>query len=209
VSDCCDCDIDARELQTRQRRALLAVLSINVVTFAMMVAAAIFSGSSALLSGTLDNFGDAVTYGLSFAVVGATASAKARVAMFKGAMILCAALAVAYQIGWRIRHPGVPIVETMSAAALLNLAANAVCLRLLAPYRASDVNMASAWECSRNDVLEGVAVVFTSIVVWLVGSGWPDVAVAIVLLIVFLRSATRVFVRARRGLRPAAELEPS
>jgi Co/Zn/Cd efflux system component len=209
VSDCCDCDVDARELHTRQRRVLLAVLAINVVTFSMMVVAAIFSRSSALLSGTLDNFGDAVTYGLSFAVVGAAAIAKARVALFKAAMILCAALAVAYQIGWRIWHPGVPIVETMGAAALLNLAANVVCLRLLTPHRAGDVNMASAWECSRNDVLEGVAVVFTSLAVWLVGSGWPDVAVAIVLLIVFLRSAMRVFVRAHRGLRPAAELEPS
>lgn len=177
------------------------MLAINAVTFLMMVAASVLSGSSALLSGTLDNFGDAVTYGLSFAVVGATAAAKARVALFKGAMIFCAALAVGAQIAWRVLHPDVPIVATMGAASVLNLAANVVCLRLLTPYRTGDVNMSSAWECSRNDVLEGVAVILTTVAVWWLGSGWPDVAVAAVLLVVFLRSALRVLGNAQRALR--------
>jgi Co/Zn/Cd efflux system component len=128
-------------MQTRQRRVLLAVLAINVVTFVMMVLGSLLSGSSALLSGTLDNFGDAVTYGLSFAVVGATGAAKARVALFKGILILAAAVAVAIQIGSRLANVEAPIVETMSAAALLNLAANAGCLWLLTPYRSGDVNM--------------------------------------------------------------------
>jgi Co/Zn/Cd efflux system component len=201
VSECCDCEVDTRALAARQRRILLVVLAINAVTFLMMVAASVLSGSSALLSGTLDNFGDAVTYGLSFAVVGATAAAKARVALFKGAMIFCAALAVGAQIAWRVLHPDVPIVATMGAASVLNLAANVVCLRLLTPYRTGDVNMSSAWECSRNDVLEGVAVILTTVAVWWLGSGWPDVAVAAVLLVVFLRSALRVLGNAQRALR--------
>ena len=69
MSDCCGCEIDTRALQAKQRRVLLGVLAINVVTFGMMVAAALLSGSSSLLSGTLDNLGDALTYGLSFLVV--------------------------------------------------------------------------------------------------------------------------------------------
>lgn len=200
MSDCCGCEVDTRALETRQRRILLVVLAINAVTFVMMVGASVLSGSSSLLSGTLDNFGDAVTYGLSFAVVGASATAKARVALFKGLMILIAALAVAWQIGWRVAHPGVPIVETMGVASILNLAANAACLYLLAPYRSGDVNMSSAWECSRNDVFEGVAVILTTVAVYLLESGWPDVIVALVLLVVFLRSAVRVLGNARTGL---------
>lgn len=201
VSECCGCDVDTRALAKRQRLVLLVVLAINAVTFVMMVAASVLSGSSALLSGTLDNFGDAVTYALSFAVVGASGAAKARVALFKGAMILSAALAVGLQIVWRALHPDVPIVATMGGAAFVNLAANAACLWLLAPYRAGDVNMSSAWECSRNDVIEGVAVIVTTIAVWLLGSGWPDVVVAVILLAVFLRSALRVLGNARRALR--------
>src|SRR5687768_7074829 len=111
VSDCCNCEVDSRALASRQRRVLIAVLAINVVTFVMMVGASVLSGSSALLSGTLDNFGDAVTYGLSFAVVAASATTKARVAFFKGLMILCAAVAVAVHIAWRLSHLQIPVVE--------------------------------------------------------------------------------------------------
>lgn len=205
MSDCCGCEVDTRALAARQRRVLLYVLFINVATFALMVMASWLSGSSALLSGTLDNFGDAVTYALSFLVVGASGSAKARVALFKGVMILGAGVAVAVQVGWRLAHPGIPIVETMGLAAALNLGANIVCLYLLTPYRTGDVNMASAWECSRNDVIEGVAVIATAGAVWAVGSGWPDIIVASVLLVVFLRSAFRVFGAARQAFRePAA-----
>jgi Co/Zn/Cd efflux system component len=169
----------------------------------MMATASIWSGSSTLLSGALDNFGDAVTYALSFLVVGAAAAAKARVALFKGVMILGAAVAVAIQIGWRVTHPGVPIVEAMSVAGLLNLAANSVCLWLLMPYKVGDINMASAWECSRNDVLEGLAVFVAAAAVWLFDAGWPDLVIAGVLLAMFLRSASRVVGSAFRALRVA------
>jgi len=67
------------------------------------------------------------------AVVGASHVAKARVALFKGLLIFGAALAVAFRIGWHIFHLETPIVETMGVAALLNLAANFLCLRLLYP----------------------------------------------------------------------------
>ena len=49
-----------------------------VRTFAVMVAGSALSGSSALLWGTLDNLGDALTYALSMAVVGGSVQAKAR-----------------------------------------------------------------------------------------------------------------------------------
>jgi Co/Zn/Cd efflux system component len=65
--------------------------------------------------------------------------------------------------------------------------------------------MASAWECSRNDVLEGIAVIIAAIAVWAFGSGWPDVIVAIGLLALFLRSATRVLIAAWRGLAAAPQ----
>ncbi len=193
MSDCgCGNTIETATLQRRQRRVLAAVLAINLATFVMMLAASVLSGSSALLSGTLDNLGDALTYALSFAVVGAAAGAKAKVALFKGLLITAAALAVAGQIVWSLFHPGVPVVETMSVAAVLNLGANAICLALLTPLRNDDVNMASVWECSRNDIFDGVAVIVAAGAVWLLDSGWPDLLIAAGLVVVFLRSALRV-----------------
>ena len=208
VSDsCCQGQIDVEALEERQRRVLIVVLVVNAMTFLMMVAAASYSGSSSLLSGALDNFGDALTYALSLAVVGAASVVKARVALVKGLLILGAAVAVAVQIGWRLSNVESPVFEVMGIAALLNLGANGLCLQLLYPYRNSDVNMASVWECSRNDVLEGFAVIAATLAVWVFGSGWPDILIAIALLALFLRSASRVLKGAWRELYP--ELSPS
>lgn len=200
ADSCCGKTIEVRALEARQRRVLIIVLAINAATFLMMVAAAILARSSSLLSGGLDNLGDALTYGLSLAVVGASVPAKARVAVFKGLLILGAAIAVGVQIAWRLAHPAVPLFEAMGIAALINLAANAACLWLLSPYRHGDVNMASVWECSRNDVWEGLAVFAAAAGVWLFGSGWPDLVVAGALLLLFLRSSLRVLASARREL---------
>lgn len=192
ADSCCNEGIDTAALQAQQRRVLAIVLAINILAFVMMVIGSWLSGSSALLSGTLDNFGDSVTYALSFAVVGASSTTKGKVAFVKGCLILGAALAVAAQIGWRLTHFGAPAAEIMGGVAILNLVANVVCLRLLTPMRQADVNMASVWECSRNDVVEGSAVIVTAGAVWFFDSGWPDVLVAAVLLVMFLRSAIRV-----------------
>jgi Co/Zn/Cd efflux system component len=167
----------------------------------MMVGGALVSGSSSLLSGTLDNLGDALTYAVSLAVVGASCAAKARVALLKGIFICCAAIAVAVQIGWRVLHPETPLVEPMGAVAILNLGANSLCLWLLSPHRESDINMNSVWECSRNDVVEGFAVIGAALAVWVFDAGWPDIVVAIALLAMFSRSAARVLTRALRELK--------
>lgn len=205
MSDGCGCGtgIDVTALHARQRRVLWTVLVINLATFVMMIGAAWYSRSSSLLSGGLDNLGDALTYLLSLAVVGAGVRAKAWVSLFKGVLILAAAVAVGAQIFWRLGHPDVPLFEGMGVAGVLNLAANYLCLRLLASYRDGDVNLASAWECARNDIFEGFAVIAAAVLVWMVGSGWPDLLIAAGLLFLFLRSATRVLRASWRELRTA------
>ena len=124
-------------------------------------------------------------------------------ALVKGILIFTAALAVAAQIGRRLFHMDTPIFEVMSIAAVVNLLANTLCLALLYPHRQSDVNMSSVWECSRNDVFEGFAVIAAALFVWVFDSGWPDILIALALLIMFLRSASRVLLRAWQELHPA------
>ena len=141
-------------------------------------------------------------------MVGASLAVKARVALLKGVLILAAAVAVAVQIAWRLTHPAVPLFEAMGVAALLNLGANAYCLYLLSPFRHGDVNLASAWECSRNDVWEGVAVLAAAASVGLFGAGWPDLVIASALLVMFLRSSVRVLRSAWRELHAARPQQP-
>lgn len=201
---CCDPVMDLSTMQRKQRRVLVAVLAINIVTFGMVAVGAWLSKSTSLLSGGLDNFGDALTYALSLAVVGASVAAQSRVALVKGFLILAAALFVAAQIVYRLLNPAVPLFETMGIVGLVNLGFNALCLWLLTPYRHGDVNMASAWECSRNDIYEGTAVIAAAGAVWFFDAGWPDLLIAASLLVLFTKSAVTVLRRALEGLKPTA-----
>lgn len=179
-------------LRLRQNRTLVVVLVINASMFVAMLAGALWSGSSALLSNSLDNLGDALTYALSLWAVGLGARAKAWVALFKGVLILGSALAIAAMIGYRLLNPAVPLFAAMGGLALANMIANGFCLWLLMRHRADDINMSSVYECSRNDVAEGAAVLLAAGAVWLFDSGWPDLALAACLLLLFLGSALRI-----------------
>jgi Co/Zn/Cd efflux system component len=201
MAGCCDnknCTLDA--LRERQSITLKQVLYINAVMFFVIAAAALYAGSTALLSDSLDNLGDAITYGLSLYAVSAGPQAKAKVALFKGLLIFLAALAVAGQIAYKLFHPALPIFEAMGIFSLLGLAANGLCLYLLWRHRADDINMSSVWECSRNDIASNLAVFAAAGGVWLTGSGWPDIFVAACLTLLLLRSALRVIAAARREL---------
>jgi len=201
MSGCCDnnCAVDAAS--NRQRKTLRIVLGINAVMFLVIAAAALYGRSTALLADSLDNLGDALTYGLSLYAVSRGAATKARVALFKGWLIFLAACAVAAQIVYRVFVPSIPVFEVMGAFSLLGLAANSLCLYLLWRHRHEDVNMSSVWECSRNDIMANLSVFVAAGAVWLTGSGWPDIVVALGLVWLLLRSANRVITSAMAELR--------
>jgi Co/Zn/Cd efflux system component len=202
LSDCCSdksCAIEA--LRARQSGTLRIVLAINVVMFVVELASGLWARSTALLADSLDNLGDAATYGLSLYAVGRGARAKAKVALFKAALILTAGLFVLAQVIYGALHPGVPIFEVMGVVSLLALAANGACLALLWKHRDEDVNMSSVWECSRNDIISNCAVFVAAGAVWLSDSRWPDLAVGLVLVVIFVRSAARVTSAALREFR--------
>jgi Co/Zn/Cd efflux system component len=206
MSDCCEdkaCAIGA--LQERQGATLKAVLGINAVMFVVVLAAGLLAASTALLADSLDNLGDALTYGLSLYAVSRGARSKARVALFKGVLILGAGLFVLGQVIYRIMVPAVPVFEAMGAVSILALIANGTCLALLWKHRREDINMSSVWECSRNDIAANLAVMIAAAGVWLAQAGWPDLAVGFALACLFLRSAVRVLSGAVAALRQAED----
>lgn len=200
---CCEDECALDELREKQSTTLKIVLAINAFMFIAGIGAGIYAGSSALLSDSLDNLGDALTYGLSLYVVHRSTRAKAQVALFKGSLILLAALIVLGQLIYKLFVPSVPIFEIMGVVSLLTLVCNSVCLYLLTRHRTDDVNMSSVWECSRNDIASNISVFIAAGAVWYFHSGWPDIIIALALVLLFLRSAFRVFSNATRELRPA------
>jgi Co/Zn/Cd efflux system component len=201
MSECGCQSMDVSVLEARQRKVLSRVMVINLAAFAMMVFAAFATHSTALLSGTLDNLGDALAYAVSLAVIGLGARMKARAAMLKSVLIFAAGLFVLAQLIGRSMDPQTPLAVGMAVAAAINLVANGVCLAMLTPLRGDDVNMASVWLCSRNDVAEGIAVLVTAAMVYVTASPIPDLFVAAVLLWLFFGSAYRISQEAMHELR--------
>ena len=204
MGSCCNNECELTAADNGQRRTLRIVLGVNAVMFVVIVTAAVSGSSSSLLADSLDNLGDALTYGVSLFAVGKAASTKAKVAFLKGGLILLAALAVAGQIIYKLASPTLPSYEIMGVFSLLGLTANSACLFLLWRHRNEDVNMSSVWECSRNDIASNLSVFVAAGAVWFVGAGWPDVVVAAGLVILLLRSAIRVNLSAWRTLRTAS-----
>ncbi len=201
MGDCCNNDFSLNQLRERQSGTLKIVLGVNALMFLVIMAAAIYGKSSALLSDSLDNLGDALTYGMSLYVVAKSDTAKARVALFKGGLIFLASCAVIVQIIYKLITPTLPIFEIMGAFSFLGLIANALCLFLLWRHRNEDINMSSVWECSRNDIASNLSVFIAAGAVWITGSGLPDILVAACLALLLMRSALRVIISAMKELR--------
>lgn len=201
MGSCCENNCALEALRTRQKSTLINVLWINAAMFAVIVVAALYAKSTALLSDSLDNLGDALTYALSLYVVSRSVEAKARVALFKGGLIFLGASVVVAQVVWKLIHPVVPAFELMGAFSLIGVTANGICLWLLWRHRGDDINMSSVYECSRNDIASNLSVFVAAVGVWVFESGWPDIIVASCLAMLLLRSSARVLLGAVQQLR--------
>ena len=180
------------EFREHQKNTLVKVLWINAVMFVVIAGASLYGNSTTLLSDSIDNLGDALTYGLSLYVVSLGVKAKARVALFKGVLILLGASVVIGQVIWKLMYPVIPTYEVMGVFGLAGVAANGLCLWLLWQHRNEDINMSSVFECSGNDMASSTTVLVAAVGVWLFESGWPDIIIASLLAIFLFRSAVHV-----------------
>ena len=158
MANCCggDCDLDVQK--SNQATSLKWVFAINAIMFFILVSAAIYANTSALLADSLDNFGDATTYALSLYALSQGAYFKAKVAYFKGVFIFITALIIFGQLIYKFFVPSMPIFEIMGIFSIVALIANIACLLILYRHRNEDVNMTSVWECSKNDIMVNLSV---------------------------------------------------
>jgi Co/Zn/Cd efflux system component len=121
--------------------------------------------------------------------------------MLKGTIMMLFSVIVLAEVAWKVARGVAPAAEVMGGVGLLALGANAVCLLLLWSRRGDDINMKSAWLCSRNDVAANVGVLLAAGGVAVTGSGWPDILVGLVIAALFVGAATVVLLEAVQALR--------
>jgi len=200
MDQCCEISTD---LPAHQRRVLQTVLWLNGLMFFAEFGAGLAAHSTALLADSVDMFGDAVVYGFSLYAVARGTIWQARAALMKGLIMAAFAVGVLVEVGHKLIVGVVPTPDVMSIVGLVALATNVACLMLLSRHRGDDINMRSAWVCSRNDVIANVSVLLAAGGVALTHSGWPDILVGLAIAMMFGSSAIRVIRDARDHLRPA------
>jgi Co/Zn/Cd efflux system component len=149
----------------------------------------------------LDFFGDAATYGISLAVIGASLRVRAIAAMAKGVSLTLMSLWVFGITAYHAFVFGVPHAEVMGVVGFMALAANLASVLILMRYKDGDANVRSVWLCSRNDAIGNVAVMIAALGVWGTASRWPDLIVAAIMAGLFITSSAQILRQAIRELR--------
>lgn len=207
ADDCCSTkgkELEALARQGEQRRVLIIVLAINAVMFVAEFGAGIVAGSTALMADASDMLGDALVYGVSIYALSRSDRWKAGAAALKGVIILALALGIIVNIAVKIGSGVPPSSTLMLLFGGTALVANLICLAMLWRFRAHDVNMASTFECSRNDVISNVGVLAAAGAVAALASPWPDIVIGAAMATIILRSAGRVLSEAIPRLRSTA-----
>lgn len=192
MAGCCGNDAKFDGVSKEYKRRLWIVIVINALMFFVEMSAGRLAQSQALQADALDFLGDALTYGLSLAVIGSSIAVRTNAALFKGFSLLAVGAWVFGSTVYRLFYGGVPAAEIMGWVGFLALVANCASVLLLMSYKDGDANVRSVWLCSRNDAIGNIAVMFAALGVWGTASGWPDLMVAGIMASLFLSSATQI-----------------
>lgn len=201
MAGCCDHEVKFDGVSADYKRRLWIVIAINAGMFAVEMGAGRLAQSQALQADALDFLGDALTYGLSLAVIGAALRVRSAAALAKGVSLFAMGLFVFGSTLYRVFYVGVPTAGIMGGIGFMALVANLASVVLLAKYKDGDANVRSVWLCSRNDAIGNVAVMIAALGVWGTATGWPDLIVAGIMAGLFLSSAQQIMRQALREWR--------
>ena len=165
----CGCEFEADS--PAQARVLWILLAINSAMFLAEIGVGILADSAALIADSFDMLADAAVYAVSLYAVSRSAFARASAARLSGYLQLGLGAFALLEVSRRVLVGSDPEPTYMMGASTLALAANVVCLRLIAAHRESGVHMRASFIFSQNDVIANCAVILSGLLVAL--SGWP------------------------------------
>ena len=198
MAACCGENVTFDGMSDAYKRRLWIVIALNATMFVVEMLAGHLSRSQALQADALDFLGDAMTYGISLAVIGASVRVRITAALAKGISLALMGLWVFGSTVYHVFVVGVPQAEVMGIIGFLALLTNLASVLLLMRYKDGDANVRSVWLCSRNDAIGNVAVMVAALGVWGTATGWPDLIVAAIMAGLFLWSAVLIVKQALR-----------
>ena len=113
MGSCCGHDAKFDGVSADYKRRLWIVIALNAIMFTVEMSAGHLAKSQALQADALDFLGDALTYGISLAVIGASIQVRTTAALAKGVSLLLMGTWVLGSTVYRVFYVGVPQAEIM------------------------------------------------------------------------------------------------
>ncbi|MEM9662101.1 MAG: cation transporter [Planctomycetota bacterium] len=193
----CDCTKEAVGLE---QRTLVALLTINGVMFVAEVMVGWIAESTALLADSLDMLADATVYGIALYAASRSGDTQRTAARVSGVLQIALGLGVLVEVIRRAVFSSEPTSHLMIGAGTVALAANLVCLRLIAKHRDGGAHMRASWIFSKNDVIANTGVIVAGLLVMVLGSHVPDLVVGSIVVVVVVRGGVQILADSSREM---------
>ena len=202
----CGCEIEIKD--QAQKRVLYWLLAINATMFVIEISLGWIAESTALIADSIDMLADAIVYSIGLYAVGRSLIDKAKAALVSGYFQATLGLLILVDIVRRLIVGSEPVSELMMIVGVAALIANIICLMLISKHKEGEVHMRASWIFSTNDVIANLGVICGGLLVWWFDSLWPDISSGIVISIVILRGAKRIFEDAKNELSNQKRMSP-
>ncbi len=191
----CECKIEIKSKE--ESKVLIILLSINAVMFIAEFTLGWLGESTGLIADSLDMFADALVYGVGLYAVGKSLRIKANSAMLSGCLQMTLGTGVLLDIIRRTIMGSKPASVFMISFSLVALAANVICLMLLAKHRDGEVHMRATWIFTKNDVIANLGVITAGILVAYSSSAIPDLIIGCIISAIVIRGGIQIINEAK------------
>lgn len=189
--------VEAGEDPGRVRALRTTVLTVALLNLAYMVVeimVALSIRSVALVADSVDFFEDFAVNLLIFVALGWSLSRRARVGKVMAGIIVLPAIAALIMAVVKIGDPEPPAAGALLWTAVGAILVNLVCVGLLARYRADGGSLTTAaFLAARNDLIAGVVLIALAGATALTASGWADIVVGLLLVVLNGSAAKEVW----------------
>lgn len=178
----------------RLRRTVAVVAALNLAYFFVELSVALAAGSVSLLADSVDFLEDTAINVLVLVALGWPLARRAVMGKAMALIILVPAAAAAWEAVARFAGPTPPDVVPLVLASLGAIAVNGTSAWLLARvHHGGGALGRAAFLSARNDVLVNVAIIAMGLVTAWTGSGWPDLVLGCVIILLALHATYEVW----------------
>ena len=171
---------------------LVALLNLAYCVIETIVALGI--GSVSLFADSVDFFEDFAVNTLIALALGWSLKYRSVAGKVMAVIILLPAIAAVLQAVEKFQHPTAPAVGSLVITAGGAIVVNLLCTWLLAKWRHHGGSMtAAAFLAARNDVLANIAIIIVAGITALTHSGWPDIALGLLIVVLNVTAAKEVW----------------